>query len=121
MKKQSEQRRRARFRIPTLVQYKIVPNFIGDEFTNISDISLLGMAFLTQRAIAKGSCLELCFLDPNGEALTVKGLVVHCRKITKKPDSFRVGVCFEDVQVEALEWLGKAENFFLDEQKKEKD
>ena len=121
MKKQSEKRQRVRFRVPTLVKYKVIPHSKGYQAANIRDISLLGMAFLAPRPVEKGSHLELHFLDPNGETLAVKGVVLHCLKITKKPDSFKVGVRFQEVRGEVLEWLNKVEKFFLEGQKKGKD
>lgn len=120
MKKNSEKREKARFRVPTLVKYKGDPHFEGYQVANIRDISLRGMAFLTHHPVAKGCSLDLCFLAPDGEALDVKGAVLHCRKITKNPDSFKVGVRFEAVHGTVLEWLGKAEKFFLEAQKKKK-
>ena len=117
MKKQSEKRESVRFRVPTLLKYSGDPHSAGEQVANIRDISLRGMAFLAQKPVEEGCHLELSFLTPSGEALVVKGLVLHCEKISKNPDSFKVGVCFEEVQHEALEWLRRFEKFFLDGQK----
>lgn len=118
MKKGIEKRARVRFRVPTLVRHKRIPQSTAYRTANIRDISVIGIAFLADRAVPPGSTLELCFLDPEGETLATEGLVMNCKLVTKNPNAYRVGVHFEKVPEEALETLKKAEAFFLEEKKK---
>lgn len=118
MKKDSEKRARVRFRVPTLVRHKSIPQSTSFRTANIRDISVIGIAFLADRAVPPGSVLELCFLDPEGEMLKTEGRVMHCELVTKNPNAFRVGVHFEKVPAEALDMLTKAEAFFLEEKRK---
>ncbi len=118
MKKNIEKRARVRFRVPTLVKHKKIPNAIAYRVANIRDISVIGIAFLADRAVPPGSSLELRFLDPEGEILVTEGQVVNCRQVSKRPSSFRVGVRFGHVSGEALDTLTKAEAYFLEHKKK---
>jgi len=120
MKKGIEKRARVRFRVPSLVKHKVIPASTSYRTSNLRDISVIGIAFLSERAVPKGAYLALSFLDPEGNPLMTEGLVMDCKQITKSPDAFRVGVRFEKVPAEALETLTKAEEFFLEEKKSTK-
>ena len=114
MKKDIEKRARVRFRVPTLVKHKRLPNATAYRVANIRDISVIGIAFLADRPVPQGSSLELRFLDPEGEPVVAEGQVVNCRQVSKGPNAFRVGVRFGDVPADALDTLTKAEAYFLE-------
>lgn len=118
MKKNLEKRMRVRFRVPTLVKHKRIPQSTSYRTANIRDISVIGIAFLSDRLVPPGAVLEVCFLDPDGAMLKTEGLVMNCKQVTKNPNAFRVGVRFEKVPGDALEMLTKAEAYYLEESKK---
>ena len=121
MKSDAEKRQKVRFRIPTLMKYKGDPRYPGVHVANVRDISLHGMAFLAHHSVGEGCHLELSLLDPNGTVHPVKGRVLHCKKIAENPKSFKIGIRFEDIHGDALEWLGKAEKHFLSRHGKGED
>ena len=118
MKRKNEQREKVRFRVPTLVKYRTAPGSTLYQTTNIHNVSIHGMAFLTDRAIAEGAQLDLCFQGRREALLPGKGWVKYCKRIIKDPEIFKVGVRFEELPADILQLLSEIEKYFLEDQKK---
>lgn len=116
-----ERRQSVRFRILSLVKHATEPDVVTFEVENIQNVSRGGLAFFTDRELAEGAVLQLCFLPPNREkAVRARGKVVRCPQIIKKEKAFEVGIQFLDVSEDAKLAILELEVFFLEQQKKTK-
>ncbi len=118
MKKVVEKRKRVRFKIPSLVKYKQIPNSTTYRISNLKDISVIGIAFVADRAIPENAELEISFLDPDGKEMTLEGKVIHCEQVGTKPQAHRIGVEYRKISTSTIEALSQAEKYFLTYKKK---
>lgn len=109
-----EKRQTPRFRILSIVKYTLEDSEGPLQVANIRDLSKGGLTFIAEHEIPEGEVLRFCFLPPQHKApVNVKGRIVRCRAIRKKPKGFEIGVKFLDVPEEARLAIEGLEAFYL--------